>query len=147
DITAPSHPQLPFAAEYARALGAELHVLSEVPELTVSVVVDKSVPLRTDSMAERLREEIARYSRRPHVWVAESHLAEDRRKIIERCSADVLFVPQGHAPLLQWFGTRPRWFAETQCPVVMVPNEPPMRRWSLLDHESHEASQLRRAAG
>lgn len=131
DLTSRSHPQLAFAAEYARALNAQLHLLGEVPEPTVSVIRDESIPLAPAAAADWLLSAAAPALRSPQVWVAEDDSVDERRRLLRDCAADVLFVPQAERPLLEWFGSRPRWFTEPQCPVVMVPSSPRQQRWRL----------------
>ncbi len=131
DLTSRSHPQLSFAAEYARAVNAQLHLLAEVPEPTVPVIRDETIPLAPAAAAEWLLSTAAPALRSPQVWVAEEGSSEQRRKLLRDCAADVLFVPHTERPLLEWFGARPRWFSEPDCPVVMVPSSPRQQRWHL----------------
>lgn len=147
DLRAQEHPQLAFAREYARALRANLHLMAEVPELTVPSIRDEDVPLNPVAAVERLREEAGLMGRTPQVWVGTERSKKERLRMLDEAGADVLFVSQRERPLLDWFGVRPFWLTEPACPVMMVPPEPRMRPWQLTENEAWLAHQepLRRA--
>ncbi|MBL8914151.1 MAG: universal stress protein [Archangium sp.] len=144
DLKAKSHPQLPFAIEYAESLGAQLHLLSALPELTIPVLYDEKIPLHPETAADLLRAEAQQgLTRSAKVAVAEADTRKSRHRLVQQCNADVIFVPQAERPLFDWFGARPSWFHETACPVVMVPKEPRQRSWSLSKRPNEAAALLR----
>lgn len=144
DLKAKRHPQLPFAIEYAESLGAQLHLLSAIPELTIPVLYDEKIPLHPETAGELMRNEAQGLTHSAKVLVAEQDTRRARHRLVHQCNADVIFVPQADRPLFDWFGARPSWFHETACPVVMVPREPRQRSWAL--SRIKEATSLRKAS-
>jgi 3',5'-cyclic AMP phosphodiesterase CpdA len=123
DLRDRQHPQLGYAAEFAKVLGAQLHVLCALPELTIPVALDPSIPLHPAAVVERLVSAVGDDSLAPRVLVTERDGTAERRKLLKQCNADVVFVPQASRPWFDWFGARTSWFHEPSSAVVMIPNE------------------------
>jgi hypothetical protein len=147
DLRAKSHPQVPFAVEYAESLGAQLHLLSALPELTIPVVYDESIPLHAETAGALLHSQAPALSRPVKVAVAEEDGTRARSRLVQQSNADVIFVPQADRPLFDWFGARPSWFHETSCAVVMVPREPRVARWALARRPERGGNESFRRAG
>lgn len=109
-----------LASEYAARLGASLHLLYAVPEITEGMTSTKK-PLSALEATELARSRMGR-----HGQVAEVHatLTTGRRAMIElvnRSAADVLIVGRRSAISHGLFGLRLNsGFADVSCPVIAL---------------------------
>ena len=148
DLFDGKHGHVPSAARFASAMGAQLHLLCALPEVTVPIALDESVPLHRDTATRHLIATVQDEAVSPKVWVAEEDNSRERRALLEQCNADVVFVAEPERPLLEWLGARPPWFHETSAPVVFVPSAPLREPWVLQPRRRlpRAAPELRRRA-
>jgi hypothetical protein len=144
------HPRwtrhIAFASEYARAVGAELHILHALPEVTDGMVPMRDQPLTANAVADAVRQVIGRSA------VTQMHLSENdsrgtRKRLVEKSEVDLVFVADTKPQMPFWLAPNPRLMNECACPVVYVPVDTMVPVWSLSKARRAPApEQVRRVA-
>lgn len=140
ELQARHQPQLAHAVELSRKTGAALHLLTAVPEISVTNALRTDLPLHPAAITEHLVRSAGPMAHPPRVHVLEDDSARARQQVLERIGADRLLICHRDRPVLDWFGVRPDWLKLSPCPVLMVP-EAIAGRWSLVERRVWQAAQ------
>jgi hypothetical protein len=120
-----------FAREYAMALGAELHVLHALQEVSDGMIAFEDQPVTKAGVIETASLALGRSSVPTQFHVAESDGRRSRMKLIEQAGVDVVFAADVPLHVPEWIAPKPRLMNEGVCPVVHVPVDTPVAVWSL----------------
>jgi hypothetical protein len=135
-----------FAREYARATGADLHILHALPEIHEGRLAPDEQPLFEDSVVEAVTKAIGPSPVPMHFHIAESDRKSSRTKLIETSGADIVFVADLKPLLPDWIAPKPRLLDECVCPVVHVPVDTEVPVWRLMQDTYIPASLEHRLA-
>jgi hypothetical protein len=124
---------LEFAAAYAAATGAELHVLHALP--LVGAALDDARPLHRSTVVEAVTNALSQLA--PMLSPAQIHVAENDRKrsqnrLIENAKVDLVFTSDPNPSLPYWLAPKPRLMNDcVSCPVVCVPADTDVPVWRM----------------
>jgi len=122
---------LAFAAAYASATGAELHVLHALPEIVEGLLLLNDEPLHRNTIVEAVSREVNSLAVPVQIHVAGGDTKRTRAKLMERTGLDIVFAAEQNLRLPSWLAPRPRLMNESICPVVYVPVDTEVPVWSL----------------
>jgi hypothetical protein len=122
---------VPYAVEYARKLGAELHLLQVLPEIHDGFVAsDRSI--HPDAATEELRRLCVNASIQPRIHVASGGGGRSSLvRLIEHCNADVVFLGHQQSPLQKWIGYSLPLGDALPCPAVYFGSALKVPTWNL----------------
>lgn len=136
DFYADHHPQLPYAIELARSVGATLHLLRGLPAIDEGQMMPPGHPDKALNPAGAA-EEMARLCKGAPVPVEIHVLPDDRRASIARlltaCDADIVFLRHEEGALSRWLkvGLRLRLGDTVPCPAIYVGDKSGIPVWNL----------------
>lgn len=122
---------LSFAAAYASATRAELHVLHALPEIAEGNLILGEEPLHRNTIVEAISRVMNSFAVPTQIHVAGSDTRRTRSKLMEQTALDIIFVAEQNLRLPAWLGSKPRLMNECICPVVYVPVDTAVPVWPL----------------
>jgi hypothetical protein len=136
DFHADRHRHLAYASEYARCLGAKLHVLRGLPGVDEGLLMPPGHPDRA-LHPQRAAEELAAMCERTSIE-ADIHVAhgDGRRtmiQLLEQCDADLVFLRSEERLVSRWLGLGVglRLGDRTPCPSIHISDRPRVPAWRL----------------
>lgn len=136
DFHADRHKHLPFAIEYARSLGARLHLLRGLPSIDEGLLLPPGHPdraLHPDRAVEEIAEMCARSSIEADVHVGHGDGRRTMARLLEQCQADIVFLRNEERLVSRWLGLGLglRLGDKAPCPSVYVSERPSIPIWNL----------------
>lgn len=121
---------LVFAREYARTLGAELHILHAMPEVSDGVAARDDEPLSEAAVIETVTRAMGS-STHLHFHVADHDGRRSRMKLMEKACTDLVVAADARYRLPGWMAPKPRLMNESVCPVMHIPVDTPVPVWQM----------------
>jgi nucleotide-binding universal stress UspA family protein len=118
------------AAAFAARVGAQLRVLTVVPQVHEDALVAHPLlrqPLSAEVAEERIHELLSGWSRLPTVDVTTGTPDRELPKMAAKCEADLLFLSETQSCEGRLFRQMRRAVDQSPCPVIAVP--PTASRW------------------
>jgi hypothetical protein len=136
DYRAGRHPQLAYAMHYAERLGASLHVLQGIPVIDEGDLIAPGrpdQPLHPEGVVEAITGMCANAPVRPHVHVTHGEGRRATARLLEKCDADVVFLPNEERLMSRWFGLNLglRLGDAAPCPAIYISAKPRIPVWNL----------------
>lgn len=122
---------LAFAAQYASATGAELHVLHALPEIAEGAMLVHDQPLHRNAIVDAVTRAVGALPVPTRVHVADNDRTSTRTRLMERIGLDVVFAADADPRLPSWLAPQPAFTNACLCPVVYVPVETAVPLWRL----------------
>lgn len=135
DFRSDHHPHLPYAIEFARRLGATLHLLQGLPAIDEGLIMgpghpDK--PLHPDLAAEEIARLCAGAPIQPEIRVAPDDERRTIARMLDACDADVVFLHHHEGAVSRWLkmGLRLRLGDTVPCPAIYVGDTSSVPVWN-----------------
>ena len=126
-----------LAASFAKRVGAELRILTVVPEVQEDALIADSrllQPLSADVAVERIQRLLSSWRLIPKVDVTTGVPEHELAGMAARCEADLLFLSEARNCRGYYFRQLSRAVDLAPCPVVVVPTALPNGfQWSFLN--------------
>ena len=123
-----------FAAQYARALGAKLHLLRALPHISEGALVhpdDTEKALHPRLAIQELKQlcDAAEISPELHLGVGEG--SRNLNRMLRAAEADVVFFGREESWLADWLGLGLRRADAAPCPAVYISDQMNVPLWNL----------------
>ena len=122
DFDSDTRTYLPLAAAFAARLGAQLRIVSVLPEVSESTLaqsLNSSAPLMPDVAVEKIRSGFTGQAC-PEVDIAIGDVSRELPRLLRGCHADLAFVGPGQITRATWLPGRARYLDRLPCPAVCV---------------------------
>lgn len=133
DFYSPQTEHLAFAMEYARKLGAKLHLLRALPNIDEGMlsVGGQDSALTPATAAEEILRLCSGAVGRPEVHVTSGEGRTSLNRLLRQCNADVVFLGRESSWIAEWMGMGLHLGDGVPCPAVYVGEHLTIPVWSL----------------
>jgi hypothetical protein len=109
------------AWEYARRVGARLHMLCALPDIDEGSVFLGAEPITANEAIDEIGRRLSWLDAVPEVHVAWRNSRAARHQLVRRCDAELLFLPDRSPGIGGWPWLRRDFTDHCPAPVVRVP--------------------------
>lgn len=123
DFESPAPHNLTVAWNFAATIGARLHLLHVLPDLSEGMIHPPNQPLHSKEVADTVRDQIDSTALLPEIHVSASSGSGSLLRMVRQVDADLLFISEeaaGGSSLFMLGSGMSRVVQEAPCPTICV---------------------------